>query len=458
VHYRRAGKGPAVLLVHQSPRSSAEFVPLIERWAEHFTVIAPDTPGFGHSDPLPGEQPEIGDFAVALLNLLDALGIRRIAAYGFHSGGIILMSAFRQAPERFSAMAIGGYAIWTDAERAHFGEAYLPPFKPSPYGEHLTWLWNRILEQSWFFPWFDVRPEMRLSVAHDDPARVNATVGDMLDSGDAYRAGYGAVLRASRDIPPPDAKTPPVLITAYDGDPLQPHIDRLGPMPDEWKAKKVRTPAEQEAETLSFLQAHRAPEPPAVMETGDQGFVWVDGMQLHWRGRGDVLRVHAPGRSVETLSTDPNAGWAEPVEALPFCLPKQEEGGFDRLSPAGVTGVDLPGHGLSDPWSGEDWDTLIEVARRELGATRIIRDPAPAGDPDRLFPDLSPDRFGAYLTRTWQIVRARHFFTPWYEANSAHAIPFDPAALAPERLAVEHRELLRATAARDYAKSLQGED
>jgi haloalkane dehalogenase len=426
VHYRRAGKGPAVLLVHQSPRSSAEFVPLIERWAEHFTVIAPDTPGFGHSDPLPGEQPEIGDFAVALLNLLDALGIRRIAAYGFHSGGIILMSAFRQAPERFSAMAIGGYAIWTDAERAHFGEAYLPPFKPSPYGEHLTWLWNRILEQSWFFPWFDVRPEMRLSVAHDDPARVNATVRDMLDSGDAYRAGYGAVLRASRDIPPPDAKTPPVLITAYDGDPLQLHIDRLGPMPDEWKAKKVRTPAEQEAETLTFLQAHPAPEPPSPHDERDRGFVTIEGKQLHWRGLPDrTLHVHAPGRSSEKL-----VGFA----------------------------IDLPGHGLSDAWSGENWSALIEAVSRTLDADEIAYDPAPVGDPDRLFPNLSPDRFGAYLTRTWQIVRARHFFTPWYEANSAHAISFDPAAIAPERLAVEHRELLRATAARDYAKALQGGD
>jgi haloalkane dehalogenase len=67
-----------------------------------------------------------------------------------------------------------------------------------------------------------------------------------------------------------------------------------------------------------------------------------------------------------------------------------------------------------------------------------------------------PDRFGAYLTRAWSIVRARHFFAPWYEANAAHAVPFDPAAITPARLAVEHRDLLRATAARDYAKAVQG--
>lgn len=28
VHYRRAGSGPSLLMVHQSPRSSAEYEPL----------------------------------------------------------------------------------------------------------------------------------------------------------------------------------------------------------------------------------------------------------------------------------------------------------------------------------------------------------------------------------------------------------------------------------------------
>ena len=393
------------------------------RWAEHFTVIAPDTPGFGQSGPLPDEQPEIDAFAAALLELLDALGIERTGAYGFHSGGVIAVAAFKQQPQRFSALAVGGYAVWSEAERRLFDTAYLPPFLPSAYGEHLTWLWNRILEQSWFFPWFDVRPEVRLSVAHDDPARVNAVVRDMLDSGDAHRAGYGAVLRASRDIPLPDADTPPVLITAYDGDPLQTHIDRLGPMPKSWSARKVRAPAEQEAETLAFLQAHPSPLPPALVEAADEGFVLVQGKQLHWRGQGPVLRVHAPGRSVETLE-----GFA----------------------------LDLPGHGLSDAWSGEPWPTLIEAARDALGADCVAVEPAPAGDPARLFPDLSPDRYGAYLTRAWAIVRARHFFAPWYEAGAGNAVPFDTAALAPTRLAVEHRELLRATAARDYMLSMGG--
>jgi hypothetical protein len=247
----------------------------------------------------------------------------------------------------------------------------------------------------------------------------------MLDSGDAYRAGYGAVLRASRGIPPPHAITPPVLITAYDGDPLQPHIDRLGVMPASWSARKVATPAEQEAVTLAFLQAHLAPDSPEPVETAEEGFVAIEGHQMHWRGQGQELRVHAPGRSVETLAGNELA-------------------------------IDLPGHGLSDPWSGESWNTLIESARRRLGAARVVHDPVPVGDPHKLFPHLAPDRFGTHLTRAWQIVRARHLFEPWYEARASHALDFEPGALAPDRLAIEHRELLRASAAHGYMTHLGG--
>uniref|UniRef100_UPI0035933A46 alpha/beta fold hydrolase n=1 Tax=Blastomonas sp. TaxID=1909299 RepID=UPI0035933A46 len=188
VHYRVAGSGPPLLMIHQSPRNSGEYAALMQQWAAHFTCIAPDTPGFGQSDPLPG-APDIADFADAIVAFLDALGMARCPAYGFHSGGIILVTALKRHTARFTGMAVGGYAIWTPQEMDVFGQSYLPPFQPSAYGEHLAWLWNRILEQSWFFPWFDTRDAARLPAAHADVARIDLAVHEMLDSGDAYRAG-----------------------------------------------------------------------------------------------------------------------------------------------------------------------------------------------------------------------------------------------------------------------------
>ena len=81
----------------------------MRRWGGRFTCIAPDTPGYGQSDPLPDPGATIDGFSDALVALLDALGLNRVAAYGFHSGGIILVNTLARAPQRFSAPAIGGY-------------------------------------------------------------------------------------------------------------------------------------------------------------------------------------------------------------------------------------------------------------------------------------------------------------------------------------------------------------
>lgn len=52
VFYREAGptRAPVVLLLHGFPASSFMYRDLIERLAGRFHVIAPDYPGFGHSD------------------------------------------------------------------------------------------------------------------------------------------------------------------------------------------------------------------------------------------------------------------------------------------------------------------------------------------------------------------------------------------------------------------------
>ena len=428
VHYRRQGSGPPLLMVHQSPRSSAEYEALMARWAEHFTCIAPDTPGFGQSDPLDGE-PEIADFADALAEFVAALGLERVAAYGFHSGGIILVTALKRHPALFSCLAVGGYAIWTPGEMALFGQQYLPEWHPSDYGEHLTWIWNRMLEQSWFFPWFDIRDEARLSVAHADLPRVHQAVMEMLDAGNAYRAGYGAVLRAPRDIPPADAETPPVLITAYDGDPLQAHIDRLGAMPAGWEARKVATAEAHQDASLAFLREHAGEVPsPDLAEDPHEGWLPVDDGLIHWRGeRGQTLSLHPPGSELED--------------------------GEGRLR------IDAPGHGLSDAFA--DPKRAITAAAAALDAPLIRWPDTLRGDPNRLYPDLAPARFGEHLLRAWGAARAEALFDPWYAADRDHALRVDHAALDPAAIARRARARLRAGAAartfHDLLQSRQGD-
>lgn len=448
VHYRRAGSGPPLLMVHQSPRSSEEFLPLIARWSRHFTCIAPDTRGFGQSAPLRGALPDCTDYARALVAFMDAIGLQRTAAYGFHSGAILLVNAAKLAPRRFSAIACGGYAVWTEQEKADFGARYTPPFHPEPHGAHLAWLWGRLLEQGWFFPWYRTQHTARLPAPHADAARIHASAMDCLSAGNGFALGYAAVLQASRDIPGPEEPTPPVLISAYDGDPLKAHLSRLGPIPPAWTVASVAAPADLEAAAFAFLSAHPAPAAPSTTSATDEGFVTVSTAgfsgQVHWRGQGD-LWLHAPGSAISA-------------------------------APVGDLALDLPGHGLSDPWSGPEmlaaWTDVVAAAAAALGqqprrvagagwstilakavAARIgarwqPAEPPPGSPADwhaQGLPDITPDRDGLHLLRAWRAVRAATLFNPWFQPSAQAAVAFDPADLAPERLAVRHLALLRAT-------------
>lgn len=438
VHYRRAGSGPPVVMIHQSPRSSAEYAGLMVDWADVFTCLAPDTPGFGESAPLPMATPHVNDYADAVLAFMDALGLAQAGAYGTHSGAITLITAAKRAAHRFTAIAANGYAVWTDAERADFGANYTPAFVPLPYGEHLTWVWHRIREQSWFFPWYAADDAHRLAGAHDDAAINHAMIMDILAAGSSYAQGYAAMLQAPRDLPEPGAATPPVFISGRNGDPLQSHIDRLGPLPTGWEARKLATEAEVEVASRAWLLRHPAPAAPAPGAPADQGFVTVAGFgQLHWIGDpgSGTLVIHPPGSAAElvarpgTLAIDlPGHGLSDAFDAPPSLY-----GLIDVLELALAGLVTAPVRTIEAPAG------LAALASR-LGALHMVAAAAPGH-----WPDLTPDRFGSHLTRAWGMARAEVAFAPWDAASAANARAFAPAELAAPRL---HRRVLAALRAR----------
>jgi len=85
--YLDEGAGPAVVLLHGFPTSSAlwrEFVPLL---AGRFRVIAPDLIGSGDSVPADRATLDLGSQAAAVRALLAALDIERCAVVGHGLGG-----------------------------------------------------------------------------------------------------------------------------------------------------------------------------------------------------------------------------------------------------------------------------------------------------------------------------------------------------------------------------------
>lgn len=109
VAYRSAGHGPLLVLVHGIASSSQTWEPVAERLARRFTLVAPDLPGHGDSDPADDSSPAAA--AAAIRDLLLVLGHSR-ATFAGHSlgGGVVMEMAyhFPELVERMVLVASGG--------------------------------------------------------------------------------------------------------------------------------------------------------------------------------------------------------------------------------------------------------------------------------------------------------------------------------------------------------------
>lgn len=96
--YRRAGSGPAVLLIHGMAGSSSTWNAVFHRLADNFTVLAPDLPGHGKSEKPRGDY-SLGAFASVLRDFLLAMDIERATLVGQSLGGGVAMQLAYQHPE-----------------------------------------------------------------------------------------------------------------------------------------------------------------------------------------------------------------------------------------------------------------------------------------------------------------------------------------------------------------------
>src|SRR5271170_4262152 len=110
IFFREAGAAdaPTLLLLHGLPSSSRMFEALFRRLSDRYHLIAPDYPGFGHSDwPDPKHFAYTFDHYAELMDhFADALGLSRYVLYMQDYGGPV---GFRMAlahPERIAALVV----------------------------------------------------------------------------------------------------------------------------------------------------------------------------------------------------------------------------------------------------------------------------------------------------------------------------------------------------------------
>jgi len=110
IFYREVGpeEAPALLLLHGFPSSSRMYEPLLARLSDRYRLIAPDYPGFGHSDwPNPSAFAYTFDNIAEVINrFMQALGLWRYALYMQDYGGPVGFRLALAHPERVEALIV----------------------------------------------------------------------------------------------------------------------------------------------------------------------------------------------------------------------------------------------------------------------------------------------------------------------------------------------------------------
>ena len=110
IFYRESGPkdAPAILLLHGLPSSSRMFEPLFTRLSDRYHLVAPDYPGFGHSDwPDPRKFAYTFDHIAEIMNhFTEALGLSHFTLYMQDYGGPVGFRMILAHPDRVEALIV----------------------------------------------------------------------------------------------------------------------------------------------------------------------------------------------------------------------------------------------------------------------------------------------------------------------------------------------------------------
>jgi len=143
MHYRSAGNGRPLILLHQVPLSSLEFCDVMPILARTRQVIAPDLLGYGCSDQ-PSRGLSIPDYAAGLHDLLDQLNLKTCDLLGVHSGASVANEIAAAYPDRVRKLILVGAPAWERWQDRYESFARCQPFLFDAEGQSVKYQWQRL--------------------------------------------------------------------------------------------------------------------------------------------------------------------------------------------------------------------------------------------------------------------------------------------------------------------------
>jgi len=240
INFKVYGHGPAIVLFHPSPNSSRMMHPLASILSKCFTVICPDTPGYGKSDKLTTKQPSMKDFVAAFKKLFDDLGLKSFAIYGSATGAQLAIRYGLEYPKDVSFLFLDNTAHFTDEERTAILSNYFPDLTPTLDGQHLVKLWDIVDSLFKYFPWCFKDEAHKLNGPVPPPEVLHGIVMDYLQAGGDYDIAYKAAFNHEK-VDYIQALQVPTTIFRWHGSILKSYTDRLFDytLPDNCKGLEI---------------------------------------------------------------------------------------------------------------------------------------------------------------------------------------------------------------------------
>jgi pimeloyl-ACP methyl ester carboxylesterase len=180
VHYRDAGKGPAVVMIHGYSASIDLWRPVQDALAAQHRVIAIDLKGFGWTSRPAGDYSPAAQAAL-VWGVLDALGVADVAVVGHSWGSSVALAMTLARPERVRRIAL--YS-------AYVFEAQVPSF--------LRWARVDGIGELLFALHYRNNVEDRVGLAYHDPRFVTQARVEHVERELARPGTVAAALAAAR--------------------------------------------------------------------------------------------------------------------------------------------------------------------------------------------------------------------------------------------------------------------
>ena len=134
-----------LICFHASPRSGNAFNKIMKVLGTDRVVIAPDTPGFGESEPPPAPV-EISDFSDVMADFIMKHAFDEVDVFGFHTGSEVATELWHKLPKVVRHIVMYSAPIFSEEELADFRDKYTPVTFTDD-GMHNVERWK------FFWPW-----------------------------------------------------------------------------------------------------------------------------------------------------------------------------------------------------------------------------------------------------------------------------------------------------------------